>query len=148
MKRDVTDIVSGGLLITIGLMFFLPALGYGIGSVTAMRAGYFPMAVSVIMMVLGAAIMAQGLTGRLTESEKIAWRPLFAVSASMAGFALLIERFGVVPAIVAAVALAALGDRGSRPIGTFVLAALLCLGVWLIFAVGLGLPIRAFRGWR
>jgi hypothetical protein len=33
-------------------------------------------------------------------------------------------------------------------LGTVALAVLLCIGVWLIFAVGLGLPIRAFRGWR
>jgi hypothetical protein len=148
VNRDLVDLISGALLALVGLIFLVPAFGYGIGSLTAMGAGFLPMAVSAITIGLGLAILVQGLRGRLAEVPEIAWRPLVAVAAGMAAFALLVERLGMVPAIIAAVFLAALGDRESRPLGTIVLAVFLCIGVWLVFAVGLGLPIRAFRGWR
>ena len=147
MKRDFTDIIGGGILIIVALVFFVQALGYGVGTVTNMRAGFFPLAVSVLAACIGIGLILEGYFSPSGEMSPVAWRPLLAISASIAAFALLIG-FGFVPAVVAAVGLAALGDPRSRPFGILLLAACCCAGVWAIFTLGLGLNLPALDGWR
>lgn len=45
--------ISGSLLFLIGLIFFLLSFSYSIGSISLMGPGYFPMIVSVILMICG-----------------------------------------------------------------------------------------------
>jgi hypothetical protein len=70
---------------------------------------------------------------------------MIAVLASIAGFALVLGQFGLIPAVVVGVGLAALGDRTSRPLPTLALAVAAALGCWLAFSVGLGLQMPGLR---
>ena len=128
-------------------MFLVQALGYGIGTVTAMRAGFFPLAVSVLAAGIGVGLIVEGWLTGIGEMSALEWRPLLAIAASIAAFALTIGRFGFVPAVVAAVAIGSLGDPRSRPLGVVLLAISCCAGVWAIFVLGLGLNLPAFEGW-
>jgi hypothetical protein len=140
--------LGGALVALTGLFFFVQAFQYGIGSIIAMRAGFFPMALGAITMLIGISLMIEGFFRPSEDHEPVAWRALIAVAASIAVFSLLIARAGFVPAVVAAVLVAALGDPASRPLGTVILSLALCLGVWLIFAYGLGMNLPPVRGWR
>ena len=147
VKRDLTDIVGGGLLFAVAMVFMIQAWGYGLGTVTNMRAGFFPFAVSVLAACIGIGLMAEGFLAQPGEMSVVAWRPLVAISGGIVAFASLIGGFGFLPAVAAAVGLAALGDQRSHPLGILILAACCCAGVWLIFKLGLGVNMPAIEGW-
>ena len=73
-------------------------------------------------------------------------RACLAVSGSVLTFALLIERAGLLPAVVATVLIAALATRASRPRETFILAVCLAMGIALLFVGLLGQPIPLLVG--
>jgi hypothetical protein len=141
---NLRDLVGGLLVAAIGLCFLAGALEMRIGSAMEMGPGYFPMLIGGLVIALGLVIVAVSLarSGRVGEVD---WRPMIAVLASIAGFALALGQFGLIPAVVVGVGLAALGDRTSRPLPTLVLAVAAALGSWLAFSVGLGLQMPGLR---
>jgi hypothetical protein len=143
-RANLRDLVGGLLVAAVGLCFLVGALNMRIGSAMEMGPGYFPMLVGGVVIALGLVIAAVSFArpGRIEEVEG---RPMLAVFASIGGFALVLGQFGLIPAIVAGVGLAALGDRTSRPLPTLVLAVTVALGSWLAFSVGLGLPMPGLR---
>jgi hypothetical protein len=73
-------------------------------------------------------------------------RACVAVSGSVLIFALLIERAGLLPAVIATVFVATLATRDSRPRETLIFSVCLAAVVALIFVVLLGQPIRLLVG--
>ncbi|MBN8502433.1 MAG: tripartite tricarboxylate transporter TctB family protein, partial [Sphingomonadales bacterium] len=71
-------------------------------------------------------------------------RPLFWLLLGVAAFAFLLERAGLIAAILACVGFARLGERPYRPVETAVLAVFLAALGAGIFVYGLGLPIPLF----
>lgn len=145
VKGDLKDLVGGGLLGAIGLIFVVKSFDLGIGSFTRMEPGFFPLVVGSAACLVAAGLIVQAF-GRAGRIEGMDWRGALAVSAGLVAFGLMIGRFGLAPAILSAVILSALGDRRTSLIETAVLAAVLCLAVWLIFSVGLGLAVPLVRG--
>ncbi len=130
-----------------GVMFFLTGAGailiarhYPFGSTLRMGPGYFPIVLSVILMVFGVYVMLRGLR----KSEKIQgnWsiRALIVLPFSMALFGILMELAGFVPALVALVFVSAASGREFK--FKEVLLLTLFLGVLSVamFIWGLGLP--------
>jgi hypothetical protein len=70
---------------------------------------------------------------------------MLAVLAAIAGFALIMRFFGLIPAMFVSVVVASLGDRTARPRATLALAAVAAIGVWLVFRVGLGLQMPGLK---
>jgi hypothetical protein len=75
-----------------------------------------------------------------------ALRPCFAIAGSVLAFALLIERAGLLPAVVAAVIIASLGEAQRQMRKTLILSVCLAAAVWLVFVVFLGQPFSPIRG--
>ncbi len=73
-------------------------------------------------------------------------RACLAVSGSVLIYAFLIERAGLLPAVVATVFVAALGSHASRPLETLFLAVSLAAAVALIFVTMLGQSIDLLVG--
>jgi hypothetical protein len=109
-----------------------------------MGPGYFPMVLAGIIITLGLLILVPAFMGS-GGLPRPAWRPFIAVLAGIAVFAVMMRPFGLVPAVIATVLASALADRNSRPIGAVLLAVGLAVGSWLIFVVGLGLPMAVYR---
>lgn len=149
-SRDYRDIVSGGVLTVFGAWFAWYAIThYGRGTMTNVGDGLFPAALGTILAFLGLAIVLAGLR---REGSKFGFRfrePVFVIL-GVAGFALTIGSFGLVPAIVVLTVLASLADLNVRPLGLAALCLVLCLLVYLIFVVGLKLaiPIAAWPHWE
>lgn len=143
-KYDRRDLLAGLLLLVIGGAFLAGSLGMRIGTARSMGAGYFPLIVSCITVILGLVIGGLALR-RVGDVERPSLRPFFAVTASVGTFAVALGPFGLLPAIMATVLVAALADRRSRPLGALLLATGLAVAGWLIFIVGLGMPITLLR---
>lgn len=138
------DLVGGLVLLAIGAYFSVEAVRLGIGTTRRMGAGYFPLLGGLFTMLTAVFVTAMAFV-RSGAIERPSWRPFLTILASIAVFILVMPRAGLIPAIVATVLVAACADRMSRPIPALLLAVGLSLGAWLIFILGLGLPIRPYR---
>jgi hypothetical protein len=144
MHRDYRDLIGGAILVVLGIACAVYAHHhYPLGSVSRMGPGMFPVAVGYLLAGLGVliALPAWIRRGTLPIPEL---RPLLLVLGAVVSFALTIEWIGMVPAIFVLTALAVLADNKLGVIGTIVLASALSGGAWLIFAVGLGIPLYPF----
>lgn len=139
------DIASGLIITGIGTAFLVGALQYDFGVTQRLGPGYFPAVTGGIAVVLGILMLLPAFAST-RSTDAIAWRPVLAVTAAIAGFALMIAPFGLIPAVALAVICGAAGDRSAKPLPTLLLAVVVALCAWLTFRVGLGLPMPAFRG--
>lgn len=139
--------VSGGVLLAAGLVISFFAWGYPKGSVNQMGPGFIPQTVGVLISLLAIAIIVVDLRDRALERPgAIQWRGLCFVSASIIVFALLVEPAGLVPSMFLAVLLSMFADDQAKPLTVLIYAILASAAGWLLFLVGLELPIPAF--WR
>lgn len=144
-RFSVPDIGGGLLIVVIAGLFAAGAAGYPLGTLNNPGPGVFPLAISVITGLLGLGIAIKGFLGAGEAPVAITHRSVAAVIASVAAFALMIRPFGLIPTLFVVVLLAALGSGKSRPLPSLAVAATTAIGCWLIFVVGLGLPIAAIR---
>lgn len=143
-RADRGDLVAGLIIAAVGGWFLIGAFDYRIGTVVRMGPGYLPMAFGAITVVLGLLILLLSL-GREGDLPFPSPRAALAVLGSIAGFALLLPRAGLVPAIVLAVLIATRGDPDARLQSSLLLAAAVAAASWLVFVELLGMPMPAFR---
>lgn len=135
------------VLAAVALFFFVGSLRLPFGSTARLGPGYFPLMLSLVLFGLAGVIAFNALAGRDKPgaAERANWRPFIFIVGAMAVFGAVVKMFGLVPAIVATVAVASMGDRESRPLGVALLALGLALFVWLVFIKLLGVTIPPFR---
>jgi hypothetical protein len=147
LVRKPKDLLSGTLFIALGLFFFLEAQNYAFGNVRRMGPGWFPSAVSLLLIATGTVVAVQSFFGRHGERLTFAWLPLVIVLASIAAFAVLLRPAGIVVATTVLV----LGSAYAYPPVRFLpmLATGLGLGVFnaIVFVRLLGLPFPIFGPW-
>jgi hypothetical protein len=145
--RDYRDIIGGGLLLLLGLATLVYALAhYAVGTIGRMGPGMFPAALGGLLALFGLAIGVPALL-RSGSFPVIDAAPLVSILSGAAAFALLVERIGYVPAVFAATLISTLAVRRLG----LVHALAFCLGLaalaYVLFGLGLNLPIPAFS-WR
>ncbi|GHU04685.1 hypothetical protein FACS1894158_05500 [Betaproteobacteria bacterium] len=145
-RFSVKELICGLLVLAVGLAFMIGSYDLDFGSSEQMGPGFFPVLAGGVTLVIGLAIMLGSLSKADTRFQEVPWRPMFAVGVSVAAFAIFLNYFGLFPAVMGCVIFSAFGDRTSRPFGVIVLAVVGAVGAWLIFSVGLGLPLYAFQG--
>jgi len=134
-------LIGGGLAIVAGLAVIWVGTGYEVGTARRMGPGWFPVALGGLMAGLG-LLLALVTLRRDDPCERGELRPLMAVGGGIAAFALLLERAGLVPAVLALVLVSGLGG-GRLGLGAQLLLAGVLAGLsLLIFRLGLGLPLR------
>jgi hypothetical protein len=137
-----TDLLAGlGMAVLCGA-FVLFASDYGIGRLARIGPGFYPTAFGLVGVGLGILIVIGSFLSAGEAEAPLRWRPLLFVSAGIAAFTLMVEPVGLLPAVFVSTVINALADRRSRLPGTLLLAVFLTAGVWLVFVVLLGLPIR------
>ncbi len=141
------DYYAGALTALIGAGAIYQGAQYGIGSLSSMGSGFFPVA-------LGAGMVAMGVLMALSRSPASAdhaahtpdWRGAAAITAAVALFIALADRAGLAPATFACVFVAALGTRATK----LAEAAMLAIGVTvfgvLLFRYGLQVQFPIIRG--
>ena len=146
-SRDYRDVIAGAVLVAFGLWFAWYALAhYGRGTVAKVGEGMFPAGLGILLAILGSIVAFSALLRQRAKSELSVRAPLF-VLLGIAGFALLVKPFGMIPAIVALVVLSCLAnthEKKASPVAIFVMCGVLSLLCFLIFRVGLGLMFPLF----
>ena len=143
--RDPRDAIAGALFIVFGAAGGAIAVSYPLGTAMRMGAGYFPLLVSVVLVLLGAVVLLRSLSFKVTERDSLgqmfALRPALFVTAGVLAFAFLVPAFGLLLATLVLTLLSGYARRQAR------IAELASLGVALsgfgvlVFAWGLGLQL-------
>lgn len=144
-RRDYRDLMGGALLAAGGLGIALFSYyNYDIGTLRRMGPGMFPMGLGYLLAGFGVWIFALALFRRGDFPEIRIWSPLFVLLGTGA-FALFIRPLGLIPAVLAVVVISSLAELKIRPVTIAILASSLSVLAWLIFKVGLRLPLQLFK---
>jgi len=150
-NRYHKDYYGGGLMIVIGLGAVACGADYQIGSLRQMGPGFFPVAVGVLLAMIGGAI---GLQASLSApvDKKVArtaeWRGWLCIVSALIAFVIIGAHGGLLPATFAVVFISALGDRKNRLKDALVLALALVVVSVLVFWWALKVQFPLFQwGW-
>lgn len=138
------DFVSGLMFMVVGGSFAWGAVDYEIGEAARMGPGYFPFALGILLVILGALVTFGAFKGGPPGGDKIgaiAWRPLFFIlGANLLFGALLVgipsiglPAFGLIVAIFGLVIMAGYAREGAKLKESLILATILAVGSWLAF---------------
>ena len=145
------DYYGGALMSLIGLGAILEGQSYGIGTLTRMGPGFFPVALGGVMILLGILIAGSACISREVDHEtflpaKPQWFAWGCIVASLIAFIVLGENAGLLPATFACVFVAAVGDKEityRQALGlSFVIST---VGI-LLFSFLLKMPFPIIRG--
>ncbi len=141
--RAPRDILAGLVFVVIGLVAASQVRRYPIGTLTAMRPGYFPLILSVGLVLLGLANMAKGLL-RAGPPAPRQWPivPLGFLVLGIALFGWLVEASGLLAAVFVLAIVIGYSDLRRHPVQVIGSAILLSAAATLIFVQFLGMPIR------
>jgi len=142
--KSQRDFWSGLMFLVAGVVFAVGATNYSMGSSARPGPGYFPLLLSFVMAVIGAIVLFKALVFESEGGDRIgaiAWRPLLVIVASIAVFALIIDRLGMVVTVPVLIAMSSLAGDEFRWRGVIASAAVLTAGSWLVFVWGLKLTI-------
>ncbi|WP_299654877.1 tripartite tricarboxylate transporter TctB family protein [uncultured Jannaschia sp.] len=134
------DAVSGLMFLAVAIYGGVSTLmGLDIGSLDQMGPGFFPLALSVILGVIGVFV----LLGARPDEDQLApvnWRAISLIGAAPVAFGLTVRSLGLLPALLISVALATLSSSRIRPI----YAAFVIIGVTAfciaVFKYGIRVP--------
>jgi hypothetical protein len=148
MTLNFKDLRVGALFVAIGLFFGLYAYGkITMGTPARMGPGFFPVALSILLVALGLAICVQALRAAPSAMALVPWRALVLVLAAPVFFGLMIDRLGFAPTVAVTALIAAFASRDTGWRRALVIAAGLTALCVTIFIYGLGIPLRLFGPW-
>jgi hypothetical protein len=146
LRKFNKDRVSAVLLVLIGSGIVYQGLTYRMGTLTRMGAGFIPVVLGVLLVLVGVAI---GITAEPSDfgderSAPTEWRGWLCIVGGVMAFVVLGTYGGLVPATFASVFIAAMGDRGNSVRDAALLAFALVVAGALIFSFGLHLQLPLF----
>jgi hypothetical protein len=146
-NRDYRDILAGLLMVLVGLAAALYAYAnYRLGTVTRMGPGMVPLGLSILLVGLGVPVLVAGLMRKGVFPEIRIVTPI-CIFGAIAVFALMIKPFGLIPAIFGSTIVSSLAEREFAPVRVLASCIALSLMAWIIFILGIGLPIPLLS-WR
>jgi len=113
-----------------------------LGTPARMAAGFFPMWLSVALLLLGAVVLLRSFVSPSEAVGEVNARPLVAVLAGVVIFSLVVERWGFALAGVLLIVLARLAGGRFRPIEVAILVFALVGASAFIFLYSLKLPLH------
>lgn len=141
-RRGNTDVYSGVLLVAISVVALLYIRTLTIGTVLDMGPGYFPLGLALALLGMGLVLVIKGLAAAGSPVGTIHLRPLFFILLSFAAFGLLIERAGLVIAILVQVAIAHFASRESTWLASVITGVALAVASSVIFVWLLKIPVN------
>ena len=141
------DFWAGLLLVVTGAGAFAIARGYPMGTALRMGAGYFPMVLGGLLVVLGGVLMLRAIRSTDSLHGPVSWRALIILPLALCLFGFLVDRAGFVPAMLVIVIGSALAGTEFKVIEVLALAVALTALSVAVFIYGLGLPYPLIAGW-
>ncbi|WP_270934538.1 tripartite tricarboxylate transporter TctB family protein [Falsiroseomonas oryzae] len=147
--RSARDVAVGLVFLGFAALFWWFGRDHPTGTAARMDAGYFPMLLSALLALVGAACVLRGLFAGDPEEGRIgaiALRPVALVAGAVLLFALTLDLVGFLPAMFASLVLVGFAGTERRPLESVIAAAVLTGFGWLVFIrlLGLQFPMTGF----
>jgi len=140
------DFLAGLMFVAFGLVALYFGRHLAVGTAVRMGPGYVPRALSYILLGLGGIICVFALVSGSEPVEAPKWKPITLVTIGIVCFALLFERAGMLPALIALVAISSFANEEFKVVevlGNMVVLTILCV---IVFKLGLGMNISVIQG--
>lgn len=141
LVRGGVDFWSGLLLVAIAGAALFYISGLEIGTPMDMGPGYFPLMIASVLAVMGAVLLVKGLAVEGPAVPPLNLRAAALILASFLAFALLLDRFGLVAAILAQTVIASFASRESVLWQTLLFGAAMAAVSVALFVWLLGIPV-------
>jgi hypothetical protein len=140
--KSSQDFATGLLFVMIGIGAYYIGSTYNMGTPQRPGTGVLPRILACCLMGTGVVLWIKAFAAEGAGIEKFAVRPLIMVTLAVVAFSLLIDRAGLVVAMIVALTLAAAGTPETRwrEFAAF-MVLMLAIGVGL-FVYGLGMPLK------
>ncbi|QDM20786.1 tripartite tricarboxylate transporter TctB family protein [Tardiphaga sp. vice154] len=141
--KSQKDFAAGMLFFGFGVFFAVLAPRYNLGTPSRMGAGFFPLVLGIVLVVLGAAIIGRSLVGIRDTIDALNWRGLSFLLGAICLFGFVLKPLGLVIALLTLVLLGGLANREFgwiEGVALGVFLAVLASGLF-VFALKLPLPL-------
>jgi putative tricarboxylic transport membrane protein len=136
------DLATGLLFVVVGVAGLWVGWDYPMGSAQRPGTGVLPYILSWCLIGTGGLLWIKALLIEGPGLTGWAWRPVIMITLATIAFALLVDRYGLVAAMLASMTLAALGTPETRW-GEYTIFAAIMLAIGIaMFIWGLGMPIQ------
>ena len=142
-SRDMQDIVGGLAVTALGIFAAIYAQKYEFGDLNRMGPGYFPVALGVVLTLLGLLIAIPAFM-RKGEPIVVKWKTFALVLGSIVAFALTLKVLGLILATALSVMISSLADNETRWKGRILLACGVAVVTYLVFGFALGMVLPAW----
>ena len=153
--KSQKDFFAGLMFAVVGGAFAVGATTYNVGQGARMGPGYFPLMLGILLALLGAGIILEGLIVETEDGEPIgkwAWKPLFYVIAANLAFGVLlgglpsigVPAMGMIAAIYALTVISAKAGEEFNLRAVLILATILAAGSYLAFIMLLKLQLQVW----
>lgn len=139
--RNHRDLWAGVMFFVVGALFAVLSQQYQVGTAAKMGPGYFPTILGGLLALLGIVIFI-GAFAKVNVELKLSpvgWRELILVLVSVALFALLLPKVGMVLSIVVLIAVSAFASHEFSLRDTAISTVVLILMSYFVFVKGLEL---------
>ena len=142
--KSQRDFWSGLMFVAVGVFFGVGSRNYSLGISARPGPGYFPLLLSIIMVILGLVILFKALTIETEGGDPVghfAWKPLLTIVAAVTVFGWALPHLGMVialPLLIVGSASASTEFKWKEAILNAIALTVFC---WIIFIWGLGLTI-------
>ena len=144
---DKVNFACGLLFMAIGVLFSYLSYGMELGTALRMGPGYFPLALSGVLVVLGALVLFQSLRTQGDALGQIAWRGMFLILPAPIFFGLTVRGLGFLPAIFCTALVASFASHRMKAWVAVAIALGVVIFSYLAFVYALGLPFRLVGPW-
>ncbi|KQP48659.1 tripartite tricarboxylate transporter TctB family protein [Pseudorhodoferax sp. Leaf274] len=135
------DFLAGLFVLVLGLACLAAVGDLEIGNATEMGPGYVPRALAWMLIAAGTGMAIAGARRVAAEPVAIVLRPVLVLSLAVLLFGAMVDRLGIVLAVIVSTAVASLASSISRQRETPLVCAVLAALAALVFVKGLGLAI-------
>ncbi len=149
MTINKNDVGAGAFFIAVGLLYGgIAWTSLPLGQALDMGPGYFPLVLSSLLTILGAATLIRGLwVGGEARFGIVSWRAVVMLSLATIIFATFLRELGLFPCVFASAMTASLASpqitlRSAATVSLMIAA--FCVGV---FTYGINVPIPVFGSW-
>lgn len=140
--RSYRDITAGLIFLALAIAFGWESTNYEMGRAVRMGPGFIPLALALMLGVLGLAVMLTGLN-KYGEGEAgpVPWRGIALVGVALILFGAFGRELGLVPVVFLCTFVTALASVRNTLVSALGMSAALAAVCWVVFKLGLGISL-------
>lgn len=147
-RVDKINVACGVFLIICGLIFVQQSLQVDLGTWRQIGPGGMPMALSLLLIFLGAIVLLSGFSRPSAEAfGPFPWRGAFFILLAPVLFGLTVRPLGLVPGVFLTTLFASFASTKMTAVRALILSVLLTIFSTFVFSYGLELPFARFGPW-